>query len=108
MQLKVENIVAIADSREQWPFNLSPMKMETGSLQTGDYTAKGLESHLRIERKSLEDLIGCLTSGRERFLRELERLMAFPARVVIIEGSYLDLAHGNYRSRIAPSAAVGS
>jgi len=84
--------------------------MEEATLQSGDYAVKGLgmERRLRIERKSLPDLVGCMTSGRDRFQRELERLAAYPQRIVIVEGSYRDLAAGQYRSRLHPNAAVAA
>ena len=40
--------------------------------------------------KSLEDFLGTISAGWDRFLRELDRMDAFPARVVIVEGSFAD------------------
>ena len=75
-KLPMQNVTIIQDSRERFPWNLDPMKVEVQTLQTGDYCS--LDKKLVIERKgSLDELIGCMTSSRCRFERELERLQAF-------------------------------
>ena len=60
----------IIDSREQkkWPFQ--NVKVETAKLDTGDYSLKGYEDRITIERKSKVDLIKTVTHDRERFKRE--------------------------------------
>ena len=40
------------------------LRSERGGLYTGDYSIKGLERFVAIERKSLDDLMGCLGFGR--------------------------------------------
>lgn len=107
-ELKPEQVTAIIDSREQAPFNLEPMKMEKGSLRTGDYTVKGLEDAICVERKSIPDLVACMGKDRERFEAELHRIMAFPVRAVVVEGSYSDLVEGNYQSNLNPKAAINT
>jgi len=59
-ELKLENITAICDTREQRPLNLAPLQVVTGTLATGDYSVQGLENIVAIERKSLSDLLGCV------------------------------------------------
>ncbi len=108
MELKPEQVTILIDSREQNPFDLSPMKMEEATLQTGDYTIKGLEDYVRVERKSLPDLISCLGTGRDRFKRELERMKSFPKRLVVVSAPYEDLVTGNYRSNVHPNSATGA
>jgi len=107
-ELLPEHIVAIVDSREQMPFDLSPLRTVVDGLATADYSVRGLESHIAIERKSLEDLIGCIGVERDRFERELSRLLAYPVRAVIVEASWDDLEAGNWRSKVTPASAVGS
>lgn len=68
----------ICDTREQAPYAFTGQKyagtvVEAGTLQTGDYSLAGLTDHIALERKSLSDLTGTLTRGRERFQRECER-----------------------------------
>jgi DNA excision repair protein ERCC-4 len=106
--LRPEDVVAIVDSREQLPFDLAPLRTVQGSLPTGDYSVVGLESVIAIERKSLSDLLGCVGSERERFDREVQRLLAYPSRLLLIETSWGDLEAGEWRSQVTPAAAVGS
>lgn len=77
--------VIITDTREQRPLLFQHLASESGTLQSGDYSLKGLEADFAIERKSIADLCQSLTRGRERFERELHRLRGFDfARILII------------------------
>jgi ERCC4-type nuclease len=103
--LKPEDITAIIDTREQQPLTLE-LDTIPGTLATGDYSVRGLEDLLTVERKSLDDLLGCMTSGRPRFERELKRMQAYDFRCVVVEADWQDLVKGRYRSRMQPSAAT--
>ncbi|WP_243312350.1 ERCC4 domain-containing protein [Fundidesulfovibrio agrisoli] len=102
----------IIDTREQLPFPFAPDKypahLTRGTLTTGDYSLAGLEHCVSVERKSLDDLIGCLTVGRERFERELERSRFLECFAVVIEASVEDVARHRYTSRMDPHAALQS
>jgi ERCC4-type nuclease len=102
-------LVLLVDTREQRPLVFSDaVSVERATLAEGDYTAKGLEGRVAIERKSLADLVGSLTSGRERFLRELERLRPYMFRAIVVEGSMAEVVAGAYRSRATPASILGS
>ena len=103
-----EQVTAIIDSREQNPLNLEPLQVEIGTLATGDYSVKGLEHVVSIERKSMPDLIGCVGVNRERFDREVQRLLAYSVRCLVVEGMWSDLECGEWRSQVTPAAALGS
>ncbi len=108
MILDHTKLTAIIDTREQKPLNLTPFKVIRKSIPTGDYSLVGLESHICVERKEFSDLVGCMTSSRERFEKELHRMRAYPFRCIVVEGSYSDLAAGNYRSKLNPISALHS
>ena len=108
MPLKPEEVIIVVDSREQNPYHLAPMRTSTQGLATGDYSVAGLEEVVCVERKELGDLISCIGPGRERFKRELQRMAAYPARCVVVEASWKDLASGNYRSRLSAESATNS
>lgn len=101
-ELKPEQVTAIVDTREQTPLDLAPLTVEVGTLPTGDYSVKGLESIVAIERKSLTDLLGCIGQDRERFEREVMRLLAYPVRAIIIEATCRKLRPGNGGQRSHP------
>ena len=107
-ELPIEATIGLIDTREELAYALAPMGSERASLATGDYSVRGLESVVALERKSLPDLISCIGTERARFERELMRLLAFPVRGVIVEASWADLETGDWRSRITPAAATGS
>ena len=101
----------IVDSREQlpWGFDRWPdVEVRSGTLDCGDYSLRGLESAVAIERKGLGDLVACLGAERSRFERELCRLRGLDVAAVIVEADWRDVASGQYRSRLNPRAAVAS
>lgn len=105
--MKVSPTVVI-DSREQRPWQFQNLPSEQGTLSTGDYSVKGLEHLVAIERKSLDDLLGCVGRERDRFLRELQRLKAYKFKALIIEATYEDIQRGEWRSKVHPNAVAGS
>lgn len=94
------------DSREQKPYEFENSEVET--LSIGDYSVCGLEDCIATERKTVDDLIGCLTTGRERFEKELFKGKALDYFCLIIEASLQDIVNGNYRSDMNPKSAVQS
>lgn len=107
-ELRAEQVVAIIDTREQLPLDLSPLQAVAGSLPTGDYSVCGLENIVAVERKGLGDLLACIGAERERFDREIMRLLAYPVRALIVESTWLDLEAGRWQSKVTPTAAIGS
>ena len=97
----------LIDTREQQPYEFENPS-EVGTLSCGDYSIAGLENHIAIERKELNDLIGCLTTGRERFEKELHKSKALDYFALIIEASLSNLVNGNYRSEMNPKSAIQS
>ena len=97
----------IRDSREKRGFDLDGPTSVAG-LKTCDYTIDGFQDDIGIERKSMDDLIACLGKQRDRFERELVRARDFQYSAVIVEGTFADLAAGNYISRMNPKSAVES
>lgn len=82
----------IVDTREQTPLAFSHLAYTTGTLQSGDYSAVGLEDTFCVERKTVADLAGSLTRERARFMREMHRLRGFTNAYLLIVGSEQDTA----------------
>ena len=99
--IQPEQVTAICDTREQRPLDLSPLQVVEGTLATGDYSVVGLESIVAIERKSLLGLVACCGHERERFDREIQRLLAFDVKALIVETTWSDLEAGNWRSQVS-------
>lgn len=107
-ELRPEDVTVVIDNREQNPLNIAPMKAVSGTLATGDYTVLGLEHLISIERKDLQDLIGCIGRERERFEREMHRILAYPCRALIIEAQWSQIEMHTYRGQVEPNAVMGS
>jgi DNA excision repair protein ERCC-4 len=107
-ELEGTDIVAEIDTREQWPWPLTPLRTISKARQTGDYGLAAAPDYVALERKSLNDLICCCTSERERFEREVERLRAFPIRFLIVESSWQEIEAGAWRSSAKPNVLIGS
>lgn len=104
-----EALTALVDTREQNPYDLAPLKCEPATLTTGDYSLKGLEHIVSIERKSLPDFLACCGKERERFQREVDRLRAYPVRAIVIETNWLVLERGAFEhSQITANQAMGN
>lgn len=100
--------VAIVDTREQTPLDLPGLKVVVRGLTSGDYSFVGGEHLFTVERKSLDDLVGCVTRERERFERELVRLRGYRFRRLLIVGTEEEVASGSYTSACRPAAVFSS
>jgi ERCC4-type nuclease len=101
--------IIVQDSREQCPFRFSDsVTVHVATLDAGDYSVAGLTASVAIERKSLEDLVGSITAGRERFLACCSRLARLDFAAVVVEASIEDVLAGCYRSRTRPQSVVGT
>jgi hypothetical protein len=69
------------DTREQKPIKLSNGKVISEKLDFGDYSCDGI---LAVERKSLSDLVSTLSSGFDRFNREIERAKLANGYIVVV------------------------
>ena len=83
----------IVDTREQLPL----WETTRQTLIVGDYTTKKLKGIFHIERKSLSDLYGTLTSGNQRFKYELFRAAYNNIQLpVYVEGSYSNFVNKRF------------
>lgn len=107
-------IVIIEDTKEQHPLDFAPfaaygIASVRRNLRTGDYSVDGYEHHVLVERKSLNDLVGTLTFGRDRFLREMYDRGAFvPCKHLVVEATWRDISTPYPFSDANPAAIVNS
>lgn len=108
----------IVDTREQAPYSFAGIQSDAKEgggnyavevhrrgLGSGDYSVAGLEEIVAVERKSLQDLYGTIGQGRERFVRELERLSEFRYAAVVIEADWRQIVFDPPdHSRLTPRA----
>lgn len=98
-----EKPVIIIDSREQLPYFFTlegnghtidkqwgNARFQRDGLVTGDYTVKGYEDKVCIERKTLGDFVSSLGRNHKRFVNELVRMGEIPYSFVLIEADQRD------------------
>jgi ERCC4-type nuclease len=91
----------VIDTREQQPYEFRGIIADAKAkraemivptvrkaLNSGDYSIVGLENRVAVERKSKEDFYNTIGQGRERFIRELERLNQFDSAIVVVEAPW--------------------
>ena len=85
------------------------IRTQVGTLATGEYSIAGFEDRMAVERKAVADLFGTLGKGRERFVRELERLSAMEFAAVVVEAEWSTIiTTPPQRSKLHPRSIVGS
>jgi hypothetical protein len=95
-KIKIPNYTVIKDTREQdgWFFSEYDKcaGMEVAGLHTGDYTIKGHEDLVCIERKGCTSEVA-MNLGRKKtpFQAEMERMKDFPFSFIICEFSMSEL-----------------
>ena len=99
----------VVDTREQVPWTFEGQGFNTvrAKLDSGDYSIKGLEARVAIERKSIDDWTKTVLYDSKRFYRELERMRAYDFRCVIIESGIREIIGGEFRSQAKPSSILG-
>ena len=104
-------MIILTDTREQLPYSFDrwPIEIQTAGLPTGDYSLSGFENQIAVERKSLNDLIGCLIGkNRVRFEKELTHARQYELFAVVIEADFFQIANKNYHSVMNPDAVLQS
>lgn len=84
----------LIDTREQNPILFKDSEITT--LKYGDYTTK--DSDIFIDRKSLQDFIGTISSGYDRFSNEIFKALTDNVSIVmLVENSLSDCLSFNYK-----------
>ena len=95
----------VGNSNEKYRPLIVPTEIAT--LQTGDYSLKGFENRITIERKSASDIFGCFYS--DRFESELTRMMDFEVKAVVIESDWSSmLTNPPNHSRASANSVFGA
>lgn len=90
--MKDDRLHVVIDTREQTPWHFDSCFAVTsiGTLRVGDYALKA-DLGFAVERKSLDDFLGTISSGWERFKREIIRANAAGYTLpIIVEGRLQD------------------
>ena len=97
------------DTREQLRYLFDGYESYRTTLKTGDYSLEGFTDVLAVERKNHADAWGCLTEGRKRFERCLERLGQLDRAAIVIEASMAEFVIPPPQiKRVNAATAMGS
>jgi ERCC4-type nuclease len=85
-----DGFILVVDSREQHPlFDPIPIGLciIRDAIKVGDYTVKGFENQIAIERKGESDFFGFIGRERDRTVKKLEAMskMYFSALVIQVD-----------------------
>lgn len=97
--------LVIKDTREQEGYFFKEYYPCAGMIQekldTGDYSIKGFEDKICIERKGcVEELAVNLGQKKYAFMDEIDRMAKFPHKFIVLEFSLEDLAKFPNETRI--------
>jgi ERCC4-type nuclease len=87
-------IKILCDTREPWPHPWAEWlpdhcTLARGTIETGDWCVAGAADGIVVERKTASDFLGTITSGRERFERELRRArLDCRELIIVVEASF--------------------
>jgi len=97
----------VIDTREQHPYHFDCATV-VETLDAGDYSIKGMEVDVAIERKTKEDVFGSVTRGRDRFEREMIRLQGIRYAAIVVEASLEGLLVAPGFSHVNPKVVINT
>lgn len=103
----------IIDSREpvHTRYSFDNYTTEINKLATGDYSIKGYEDIICVERKTKGDAYKSFghSKNRKRFIKELERMQSFKRACVVIETTFKDFCNPpDFVEKISGKSMVNS
>jgi len=101
--------IVLIDTREQAPLEFSDdVVTERVTLVTGDYSIAGHSDRIVFERKTLADLVQCVTVDRDRFMDQCRRLGEYERAAIVVESTVLDVTAKVYRGATSPRSIIGT
>ena len=104
--METRMVPLMIDTSEQAPWRFTCFT-ERVNLPTGDYSLKGFESVLCVERKSIPDLVKTVIGDWQRFSRQLKRMAEMDVAFIVVEGSPSDLLEHKYTGDTNPLSVRG-
>jgi hypothetical protein len=85
----------LIDTREQQPISFEEYSME--KLYVGDYLLKNIYTNTFVDRKSESDFLGTLSSGFDRFEREVQKAADLGGYLFVVTESSIDSIYENHK-----------
>lgn len=102
-----KDMVVIIDTREQDPLFLQKnapkgLTIVRDTLRNGDYSIRGFETSLFIERKKISDLVPYLARDHAQTRSKLERCSGYLFKALVIEATEGDLLVPQLFTQVSP------
>jgi len=94
----------VVDSREKRPVRFEGSICK--KLQVGDYSLSGYEDCIAVERKSFDDLYGCLTLRLKDFQQQLRALALLRHGCLLVESTPDNILIGHFRCKLPGRVAL--
>lgn len=105
-----QDFILVIDTREQDQLFKRPMKglvTVRDTIPAGDYSVRGFETEIVIERKSLNDLYGSMFGDWEREGAKLEKIARCKRKWLLIEGTEDEVLSYQQFSTVHPNSMRG-
>ena len=102
-----DDMVLIVDTREQLPLFTPPpqgLVLTRDTLHNGDYSIRGFEDRIAVERKGVSDFLTYITVEREKTQKKLDRMKSFDFKALVIEEDEDMLYFASPYSAVSPEA----
>ena len=101
-------MIVLIDTREKLPFQFDKdVNIVKTKLEVGDYSLKGLEHLVAVERKSLDDFVGSIIHNKLRFKHNLIDLSRMDHKAIVVEASLRDVFMHRYKSKTHNQVVFG-
>lgn len=101
----------VIDTREQaghmFTFPEKTVEISRATLPAGDYSLRGMEWQVTIERKTIGDLVNTVIGNWMRFRKKLNRMSGFDTAVIAVEGDAGQIWRHEYESEAEPNQVFG-
>lgn len=99
----------LIDTRDQkpWAFPQPGVSVCRTKLDAGDYSVRGLETSVCLERKTLTDAVSTLMSDWIRFVKQLKRMAGMDVAAIVIEATPDDVYAKKYMGDANPESVMG-
>jgi ERCC4-type nuclease len=105
-----EDFVLVIDTREQAGLYRRPPKglvVVRDTLPAGDYSVRGFETEVVIERKSVMDLYNSMFGDWVRELKKLEKIKEYHRKWLVVDGSEDEVLRWQEYSQVHPNSMRG-
>lgn len=105
----LKDFVVAIDTRESAPYKFKGENIIFKKLDVGDYSVKGFENEISIERKTHGDFLGSITHRHKQFMNRMNVMSGYRIKAVVIEASSEAVFKGWHpHAKVSPQTVVAN